>query len=81
MTWILSHLPGHVSTIWLLLPCIAIQMRVSPLQGVWDIIAQARKAKCPDAFQLYAALVKAAAAAMSPTDARSDAACAMSLLI
>ena len=45
------------------------------MQGVRDIIAQARKAKCPDADLLYISLVKAGAAAMNPTDARSDAAC------
>ena len=45
------------------------------MQGVWEIIAQARKARCPDALQLYVALVKAAAAAMGPGEARFDAAC------
>ena len=49
------------------------------MQGVREIIAQARRAKCPDVHQLYVALVKAVAATMSPSDARFDGACAIRL--
>ncbi len=78
--YLCSRLPGQASTIWVgpFHHCHSNEGQPTAslaMQGVREIIAQARKARCPDAHQLYVALVKAGAAATSPADARLDAGC------